>query len=93
MSYSWWPLKRALHLNKILKKTAGKDQETFHDGQLWHEVALILSFKWVKNQLKVLDHQTKQEKNPHEASRCIISSVLVLSVVPAEGATGQHVLS
>lgn len=43
-------LKRALRLNRMRTENR-KKQESFHDGQLWHEVTLILSFKWVKHQL------------------------------------------
>lgn len=43
-------LKRALGLNRMRTENR-KKQESFHDGQLWHEVTLILSFKWVKHQL------------------------------------------
>lgn len=35
---------------------AAKEHEIVCEDQLWHEVTLILSFKWVNNQLQVLLH-------------------------------------
>lgn len=85
LSYSWCPLKRVLRLNKNSLESKR--------SQFWHEVTLNLSFMWVKNNFRSEFTKSHRKKKTYKESRCIISSVLVLSVVPAEGVTGQHVMS